>query len=291
MERREALALLEACRPLNVGLGALATLLGAWLAGGPACLAASRPWLAAGATLLCLPAGNLWNDLADLREDAVNRPSRPLVSGRLRAGTARRAAWLLAACGSLAGLALGMVGALTVLACLSLLAWYARRGKEAGLAGNLAVAALGAAAVGLGGVACAASGGDCETSRLLAPAALAGLLHLQREVVKDIQDRPGDRVARRGSWVLASTPGQWRRLLLFLAALSALPPLAALLFLQDPPALRAAHWAALWVAPLLLLQVWSTRWDWAPSLARLSRRIKLLLAAGLLLYALAGTWL
>ncbi|MFA7331488.1 MAG: UbiA family prenyltransferase [Candidatus Delongbacteria bacterium] len=279
-------ALLEACRPLNVVLGALSSGLGALLAGGPAVLV--EPWLAlAGlATALSLAAGNLWNDLADQAEDALNRPGRPLVSGRLSPALARRAAALLSLGGLGAGLGLGTGPFLFVLACQAALRWYALRGKQAGLAGNLVVAGLAGAAVAFGGL--AAGGAALHSGRLLAPALLAGLLHLLRELVKDLEDRPGDLAAGRRTWVLRVPAPALRRLLAQLSVLTLLPPLLALLLARDPLALRLAHLAALFVAPLLLRWMLRAGLDSGPELHRLAARLKGVLGAGLALYALAG---
>jgi 4-hydroxybenzoate polyprenyltransferase len=81
----------------------------------------SVSWLdalpAVGAALLLYCAGLIWNDFADLREDRVHRPQRPIPSGRVTLRQAAVTAAILAA----AGMALAAAaGATTLLASLLL---------------------------------------------------------------------------------------------------------------------------------------------------------------------------
>jgi 4-hydroxybenzoate polyprenyltransferase len=177
---------------------------------------------------------------------------------------------------------------LFVALCLAGLGWYAARGKQAGLAGNAAVAALAALAVGYGALAAAWTDPAARPERALVPAALAGLLHLMRELVKDAQDLPGDRQAGRRTWVLRAGAPALRRLLGQLAVTALLPPLLSLLLTRGDAALRLAHLAALAVSPWLLRLVLAARLDEDTETARLSRRLKQALALGLALYLLAA---
>lgn len=288
MEIEMPIALWECCRPLNMALAFLAAVTGAVLTAGGSALGWPSTWLAGAATALALAAGNLWNDLADLREDAINRPGRPLPSGRLDTSTARRAAALLALASLGCALPVGLESMAWVAGCLALLAWYAQRGKQAVLAGNAAVALLSVAAVGLGALHAGLESPQSLPARALVPAVLAGLLHLMREVAKDAQDVAGDRLAGRRSLALVHGFPAVKRLLGQVAMLSLLPPLLALLFARDAAPLRQAHMLALGLAPLLLWRLKSTRLDEPSQAAHLSRTIKLLLAGGLLLYLVAA---
>lgn len=282
----EGRALLEACRPLNAGMAMLACGLGAILAGGTATLSVAVP--PALATGLSLAAGNVWNDLADQAEDRINRPGRPLVSGRLRPATARVGAGLLALA-ALASSALGgLPSLLFVLACLGALSWYARRGKQAGLAGNMVVALLGGLAVAYGAATAAWELPGAVPSRALVPGALAVLLHAMRELVKDLEDAQGDRAVGRRSWVLGRSRRSVRQMLACLALLCLLPPLLALVLLSDPLPLQAAHGAALVLPWPLIRRVSSLDADSKPSVTAFSHWLKTSLAAGLLLYAAAA---
>lgn len=274
------LAALECARPVNQLLVGFAVLLGGVLAG--AHPLAPDLLLAALATLLALGAGNIWNDLADLREDRINRPARPLPSGRLRpAGAASFSGLLLL--GSLAasrGIHSGWL--LFVLSCLLLLGWYAWRGKQAGLKGNTAIALLSSLSVLFGALASSPSG----VWRAVPAALLAGCVHLGREWAKDLQDLDGDRAAGRRTWVMSAGAKQVSAILRWLMAGAGLVAgLAAALPGQN--GLRLAHLLA-----ALLLVGWSLRaaaldLDAPGVAATTARNLKLLLTAGLAVYSLA----
>lgn len=277
-------ALLEGARPLNAALVAPAVGLGALLAGGREALLEPATGLAALATVLSLAAGNLWNDLADRVEDAVNAPRRPLPSGRLTPAWAWTGALVAAALGLAAAWRVGPGALRLTVACQAALAWYARRGKGWPLLGNALVAVLSATAVVFG----AAVAGDLLAA--LAPALLAGLVHFLREAVKDLADAEGDALAGRATWARSLGPERLRARLLPLLALLPATALWALLR-GGPPELAAAHAfaagpAVLWAALFL------RRKDLADRAAclRSAAGLKALLAAGLAVYGLAG-WL
>ncbi|WP_016908017.1 UbiA family prenyltransferase, partial [Streptomyces xiaopingdaonensis] len=100
--RRRAAAWLQLLR-----VSALFTVPGDALAGAAA--TGSRPGrgtlLAAGSSLCLYEAGMALNDWADREEDAVERPERPLPSGRLAPST------VLAAAGGLTAAGLGLAAA------------------------------------------------------------------------------------------------------------------------------------------------------------------------------------
>ena len=137
-------------------------------------------------------AGNALNDLHDAPADAVNRPGgRPFASGRVSRGTAE----LCVAGGAFIGLAAAALvngtQVLIALAAFAVMAAYSPWLKPRGVPGNVAVAVVaglpllyGAAAVGR-----AAAG--------VVPWAIAAWIHLARELVKDLEDEPGDRAAGR----------------------------------------------------------------------------------------------
>lgn len=188
---------LQLLRPLNCCITAVSVLVGA-VAGG----AVPPPppvWLAVLAAALIAGAGNAWNDLRDLEIDRINRPRRPLPSGRL---TPRRAA-LAAAASAAAGLgfafAAGPAPGLIAAGTLAGLWLYSVRLKSTVLWGNLLVAFLAALAFPFGALAGGALG------RSWIPAGFALLFHLGREIVKDVEDVGGDRA--RGVRTLALAVG------------------------------------------------------------------------------------
>jgi geranylgeranylglycerol-phosphate geranylgeranyltransferase len=174
-------------RPVNILMLALGVALGFWLShapGGPAALV--LPVLAA----MCAAGfGNVVNDCADVVTDAISHPTRPLVTAELSRRSAKAYAALLAVLALSCGFAASPAHGIGTLAPLMLLLCYALFFKATPLAGNILVSALVAYGPLFGGI----LGNGLH--RLYVPATLAFLLNLSREIVKDIQDLPGDRAA------------------------------------------------------------------------------------------------
>ena len=151
--------------------------------------------------------GNAANDLWDVEADRVNRPLRPLASGALSAGAAQWIGGLFGGAGLVcawrsgpAVLALGAAAAVVMLAYSPLL-------KTRPVLGNAAVAVVGSLPLIYGALAV----GSWRAG--LVPFALAALLHLSREIVKDLEDVPGDIAAGR-----RTIPIAWGERPAFLAA-------------------------------------------------------------------------
>ena len=172
-------------------------------------------------------AGNALNDLADVAADRVNRPggARPLAAGRLSRHTAEGVVFG----GALLGLATaGLVSGtqvLVALGALAVMALYSPWLKPRGLPGNTAVALIAGLPPVYGSLAVGAPAAG------LVPWALAAWLHFAREIVKDLDDEPGDRAAGRRTLPVALGADRARRvawsLLLAFIPLSVLLPLAA----------------------------------------------------------------
>jgi geranylgeranylglycerol-phosphate geranylgeranyltransferase len=171
----------------NALMAAAAAGLGFWLSGSTAGVSAG--------ILVCIAAGagagfgNCINDLADVAEDTINRPRRPLPCGRVSI----RGAWICSIGLGVAALGAGCVVSpwhgLGVAAPCMLLGIYTWRLKRTALVGNILVSILVGYALVFGGV--TAPG----VSRLFVPAVLATVINLIRELVKDVEDEPGDRAA------------------------------------------------------------------------------------------------
>jgi len=164
--------------------------------------------------MLVAGGGNALNDCCDLEADRINRPRRPLPSGRLSPGFAKTTSVVLFAAGLALGAAVSPASAAIALAVTGMLVFYAIRGKRLGIAGNLLVALAGALAFVYGGVAA----GQPRPS--LVPAAFALLMHLAREMVKDVQDLEGDRAI--GARTTAIVHGERKTLAMAAAALGLL---------------------------------------------------------------------
>jgi geranylgeranylglycerol-phosphate geranylgeranyltransferase len=231
----------EITRPHNLAVAALTILVGWAVASGGPPNAALLLAIAAGT--LVTAAGNVINDYFDAEIDRINKPRRPIPSGRISRRDSWRYYWLL----SIAALGLAAAGGPGVLVCAA--AWtlclyaYSAWLKTRLLLGNLMVSAVSSSGFGLG----AWLAGDWTAS--LVPAALAFLFVMGREIVKDVEDLRGDRAG--GASTLALALGARRALvvaLVFFALFVALVPWPYLYQLYDR---RYLLTYALGVIPLL----------------------------------------
>jgi geranylgeranylglycerol-phosphate geranylgeranyltransferase len=130
------------------------------------------------------------NDVYDLEVDRVNRPDRPIPSGRVSVDEARGISYVALGLGlGSAALSLDPL-ALGIAAAYALLSWlYNAWAKKTGLPGNLIVASSLAIPFVYGG---AVSGGSIGGSLLLMMALTAFFSGVGREVVKGMADVEGD---------------------------------------------------------------------------------------------------
>jgi geranylgeranylglycerol-phosphate geranylgeranyltransferase len=158
-------------------------------------------------------AGNCANDLWDVEADRINKPQRPLASGSVSPDVAAAVGGVAGGVGLLlAWLAGATVMSIAVPALVLMLA-YSPLLKPLPVLGNVVVAVIGSLPLLYG----AGAVGDWHAG--LVPFWLAALLHLSREIVKDVEDVAGDVAAGR-----RTIPIVWgRRAGLLAAAL----PLAA----------------------------------------------------------------
>ena len=179
-----SLAWLKLARLANAAVAAG----GVWL--GHACLPGPVAWRAAVlgslAMALLAAAGNMHNDVVDLPIDRINRPERPLPSGRIRPQAALAGAGLCLAAALAFAFALGTPAGWLTAAMGALLYVYNVLLKGLPLAGNLAVALLCALAVYLPEL-------PHRPDYTLLPALFAFLVTTAREVAKDAEDVAGDR--------------------------------------------------------------------------------------------------
>jgi len=138
---------------------------------------------------LITAAGNVINDFFDAEIDAINRPDRPIPSGAVSRGDARRFAVTL----FLAGI---LVSFFTNSLCIGiaifntlLLIAYAAKLKSTPLIGNIVVAYISASIFLFGG----ALNGLDGLIRIIPIAAITFFAMLSRELLKDAEDVEGDR--------------------------------------------------------------------------------------------------
>lgn len=177
--------LIKITRPVNV----LLTFISVWLAAfiSPNFQVSLDVFAAALSAASILAAGNVINDIYDLEIDRLNRPRRPLPSGRLSIKSARILYILLNSAGLIPALFLGPVFTVIALLVIVLMFYYSRNLKKMVLWGNFTVSL----ATGLTFIYGALAVDDVVAG--LIPAVFAFLFHFGREIIKDMQDADGDR--------------------------------------------------------------------------------------------------
>ena len=182
------IAYLELTRPLNGLIAFISAWLGGMFAsqGNPENLADIRLLLVSVAALVLISAGNAINDYCDYDIDRINRPRRPLPSGRIQHPHALIFAIVL----TVVGIGLGTfinknATAIAILVSVALIS-YAFYWKRTPFVGNLVVSGLTGLTFIAGGVAIDSVQGT------LIPAIFAFLFTTAREIVKDLEDTEGD---------------------------------------------------------------------------------------------------
>lgn len=181
-------AYIELARPLN----GIIAFISAWLGG----VFASRGsmenlWdmrllLVSIAALLLLSAGNAINDYWDYNIDRINRPMRPLPSGRIQRLHAFIFAIVLIVIGIWLGTLINRNATGFAILVSAALVGYALWLKRTPFIGNLVVSGLTGVTFVAGGVAIESVQGT------LVPAIFAFLFTGAREIIKDIEDTEGD---------------------------------------------------------------------------------------------------
>jgi geranylgeranylglycerol-phosphate geranylgeranyltransferase len=198
---------LEITRPHNLAVAALTILVGWAVAGGGSPTPALVLAIVMGT--LVTAAGNVVNDYFDADIDRINKPRRPIPSGRLTRRGSWRYYWLLTvlvfAVAAPAGRGVVAFAVAWTFCLYAYSAWL----KTRLLLGNLMVSAVCASGFALG----AWLAGDAKAA--LVPAALAFLFVMGREIVKDVEDARGDGAG--GATTLALQLGARRALVVALA--------------------------------------------------------------------------
>lgn len=132
-------------------------------------------------------AGNVINDIYDIEIDRINRPDRPLPSGRMNLRAARIYMFNLFALGVFcASLISMMTFYIAALLATPLLIAYSYKLKRLPLIGNLVVSFM----LGLAFIYVGSAFGQIQNTLIMA--ALAFGFTLIREIVKDLEDMKGD---------------------------------------------------------------------------------------------------
>lgn len=136
--------------------------------------------------LLVAAAGNIINDYFDIETDKINRPNRPIPSGKI---SEKEALQLYLAFNLIAIIIAGLISLMalaTVIITISLLFLYSYRLKGTALVGNIVIALCTSLAFVFGGVIVG------NTAASFIPALFAFQITLIREILKDVEDLEGD---------------------------------------------------------------------------------------------------
>ncbi len=143
--------------------------------------------LACATVFIATGAGNSINDYFDHKIDAINRPKRPIPSGRISVKNAGLYSLLLFFLAILLGFIIGILPGIIVFSSSLLMIYYAYDLKKKCLIGNISISFL----TGLSFVFAGVVLGEILISVYLA--IFAFLMTMAREIVKDMEDMEGDR--------------------------------------------------------------------------------------------------
>lgn len=141
------------------------------------------------AVFLITGAGNSINDYFDVDIDTVNKPSRPIPSGRIGLSAALYFSLTLFAVGTTLAFIINVTCGLIALFNSLLLIYYARTLKRTALFGNISVGYLTGSTFLFGGAVFGIEGVMALAVLFL----LATFATIAREIVKDIEDIEGDK--------------------------------------------------------------------------------------------------
>jgi geranylgeranylglycerol-phosphate geranylgeranyltransferase len=175
-------------RPLNCLMTAISVFIGGLIVSPVlGIFIAEKIWLAMIAAFLISAAGNAINDYVDIEADKINKPARPIPSGRVSKRGALGFSVILFLIGIfLAGIINYVTFAIAIVNSL-LLIIYSTHLQNKMLLGNVTISYLVASGFLFGGAA---------LNNIILPvllALLAGLSNMAREIVKDLEDLEGDK--------------------------------------------------------------------------------------------------
>ncbi|RLF49012.1 MAG: hypothetical protein DRN20_03220 [Thermoplasmata archaeon] len=175
--------LFEIIRPHNCLMSFIAVLIGAYVS---VSILEIKPIIGALVAFLYTAAGNSMNDYFDRYVDRINRPERPIPSGRINESTVLALSILLFLVGYVLLFTINIYAIMLGTLNLIVLVLYNARIKRKAVAANITIAYL-SASLFLFGAICA--NGLGATPLLMVTAFLATW---SREVVKDVEDVEGD---------------------------------------------------------------------------------------------------
>lgn len=189
-------AYIQLMRFANCSMAAFAAVVGVFIAarilGHPITLSAEPgiidAFLVIPVVLLVTGAGNAINDYFDVDIDRVNKPSRPIPSGRISATNALYFSIFLFVIAALIAFFINIICGVIALINSLILIYYAKTLKRTPLVGNLSIGYLTGSTFLFGGAVFGLEGILSLSILFL----LATLATTAREIVKDIEDVDGD---------------------------------------------------------------------------------------------------
>jgi geranylgeranylglycerol-phosphate geranylgeranyltransferase len=173
---------LKILRPINCIITFIAVCVGAWT--GTSISLSPALILAAMVGFVVCAYGNIINDLFDIKIDLVNNPNRPLAKGTVSKPVVIVLAIYFFLLAFVFALSLGTAPFIIVLATLVSLFLYAWKLKKT-LIANGVVSVLTSLSFLLGGLV-------AKNSYCVYPCLFSLAIHMSREIIKDIIDKPGD---------------------------------------------------------------------------------------------------
>jgi geranylgeranylglycerol-phosphate geranylgeranyltransferase len=187
---QKIIELFKLTRPVNCLITFISVWVAGIIAGGPH--VSARIVLASVSASLIAAFGNIVNDIFDIEVDRLSKPNRPLVRGLIEGRQAAILAGVLGTIGLALSFGVDSLAPAVAFGSALLLLIYTPLLKGIPFVGNLAVALVASMAFVYGGMAV-----DKPFGALIL-AVFAFLIHLGRELVKDIEDRLADaRVGHR----------------------------------------------------------------------------------------------
>ncbi|MEM0453451.1 MAG: geranylgeranylglycerol-phosphate geranylgeranyltransferase [Sulfolobales archaeon] len=156
--------------------------------------------------ILVAGGGYVINDYYDAEIDAINKPSRPIPSGRVNRNEALILSLILMIIGVILSLTIGLITFFYAIFNGLLLIAYSKELKKEGVIGNLAISVASANSIIFGGLALSEIYREITlVTYTLIPALYAFGFTFMREIIKGVEDVIGD--SKRGVKTLATTKG------------------------------------------------------------------------------------
>ncbi|MCD6478068.1 MAG: UbiA family prenyltransferase [Candidatus Aenigmarchaeota archaeon] len=184
---------LELMRPLNGFMAALAVFIGAYIVAGSSVIMNINVYLAIVVTFLISGGGMAINDYYDRHIDTLNKPHRPIPSGRISINAALVFSLALFAIGIYISFFINLYCLLLALINSILLVLYSYHFKKVIIIGHVIISYLVASSFLFGGLVVYNLG---NLLGLLILCLLAFLANLSREIMKTIEDMRADRIGK-----------------------------------------------------------------------------------------------